>query len=317
MDHASGGASNLGGSPTVAGGTGGGGDSGTGGMASGGAASASSGGASVPAASGGTGGPSTTPDATTAVDRPAADTPAPAACAPGALLCEDFETYAPGPNLGPTWNTDVMGGTLLVDSTKPFAGKQALHISAKAATSSLLQITKRGAPLFPVAGNAFYGRMMMWLTQMPTGEVHFNTVQANGLLPGSTKVAKYAYGAMYARLMAGYTIRADEAALPSVDCGKSGPTGYPEKKWVCVEWRFDGPNNEMHYWLDGQTQTGVDVVKIGGGCVAAPPGGIWQAPTFDKLMIGWYAQPFNQPIDLWVDDVAVGTERLGCPKAAQ
>jgi hypothetical protein len=118
-------------------------------------------------------------------------------------------------------------------------------------------------------------------------------------------------------LMAGYTIRPDEAALPTVDCGKSGPSGYPEKKWVCIEWRFDGPRNEMHYWLDGQAQTGVDVVGIGGGCVTAPPGGIWQAPRFDKLMVGWYAQPFNQPIDLWIDDIAVGTERLGCPAAAQ
>jgi hypothetical protein len=244
----------------------------------------------------------------------AADFPEPAAtCAPGALLCEDFEAYAVGGNLAPTWNTDVIGGTIGVDSSRPFRGGKGLHISAKASTPNLLQITKQGAPLFPVPGNTFYGRMMMWLTQMPTGEVHFNTVQANGLLPGSTRIAKYAYGAMYARLMAGYTIRTDEAALPSVDCGKSAATGYPEKKWVCVEWKFDGANNEMHTWLDGKAQTGVDVIKVGGGCVAAPPGGVWQAPVFNKLMVGWYAQPFNQPVEMWIDDLAVGSERLGCP----
>jgi len=34
------------------------------------------------------------------------------------------------------------------------------------------------------------------------------------------------------------------------------------------------------------------------------------------LYLGWehYQQTAN-PIDLWVDDVAVGTERLGCPAA--
>jgi hypothetical protein len=232
------------------------------------------------------------------------------------LLCEDFERYGPGAaGLAPAWTTDVVGGTLEIDTTRPFSGGKGLHVTAPPNTSSLLQIIKQGAPLFPVPGNTFYGRMMMWLTQMPTGGVHFNTVQANGLMPGSAQIAKYAYGAMYARLMAGYTVRATETALPTIDCGKSGPTGYPEKSWVCAEWKFDGPNNEMHYWLNGQAQTGVDVVKVGGGCTGTQPtGGVWQAPVFNKLMLGWYAQPFNAPIELWLDDVVIGTERIGCPK---
>jgi hypothetical protein len=113
------------------------------------------------------------------------------------------------------------------------------------------------------------------------------------------------------------TIRAKETDSPSVDCGKSSSSGYPEKTWICVEWQFDGASNEMRYWIDGQAQTGVDVTKVGGGCVPgrAPTGGIWQAPIFDKLMIGWYSQPFNKPVELWVDDVAVGTDRIGCPQA--
>jgi hypothetical protein len=238
-----------------------------------------------------------------------------AACSAPALLCEDFENITPGSNLGPTWTIDQSGGTLTVDTTRPFAGTKGLHIKANANASSLLQIVKQGAPLFPVAKNAFFGRMMIWITQQPTGAVHFNTVQANGLLPGSALIGKYAYGAMYGRYMAGYTVRTSETASPTIDCGKSGTAGYPEKSWVCAEWQFDGPNNEMHYWINGQAQTSVDVIKVGGGCTGTQPaGGVWQAPAFNKLMIGWYAQPFPSAIDVWIDDIVVSTERVGCPK---
>ncbi|HEY0709000.1 MAG TPA: hypothetical protein VGG33_19485 [Polyangia bacterium] len=285
----------------------GGGANGAGGAGNGGA----SGSGGTPG-SGGTSGSGGTPgDAAADV----ANETAPASCAPGALLCEDFEGYPAGGSLAPNWMTDTTGGTVAVDGTKPYRGTKAVHFRATASTSNLLQIWKKGAPLFPIKNNTFYGRVMMWLSRQPTGGVHFNTVQANGLLPGSTQIAKYAYGAMYEKLMAGYTIRPREDASPTVDCGKSpGTTGYPVGQWVCAEWKFDGANDEMHYWLNGVAQTAVDVIKTDASCVMAPPGNRWRAPVFDKVMLGWYSQPFAQPIDLWMDDIVISTEPIGCPK---
>ena len=252
-------------------------------------------------------GPAATPDGTAA------------SCPPGALVCEDFEKYATGAAttvLAPAWMTDTTGGTVTVDTSKPHAGSKSVHFTSTAGASNVLQIWKKGAPLFPVKDNVFYGRVMMWLSRQPTGGVHFNTVQANGLLPGSTQVAKYAYGAMYERLMAGYTIRDVETGPTTADCGKS-PTnapGYPLGKWVCAEWKFDGANDEMHYWFDGVAQTSVDVVKTDRSCVMPPPQYRWQAPVFDKVMLGWFSQVFPMPIDLWMDDIVIATERIGCPK---
>jgi hypothetical protein len=209
-----------------------------------------------------------------------------------------------------------MCGTLQVDTTRAFAGKQSVHFTATANTANLLQIWKQGAPLFPIKNNTIYGRVMMWLSRQPTGGVHFNTVQANGMLPGSTQIAKYAYGAMNEKLMAGYTIRPTEADLPTVDCGKqTGSTGYPVGKWICAEWKFDGANDEMHYWFDGVAQTAVDVVKTDPSCVTAPPGNLWKAPAFNKVMLGWYSQAYAMPVELWMDDVVIGTEKVGCPPA--
>ena len=264
----------------------------------------------------GTGGTVGTPDAPADTPAEAGAEVAMAGCPAGALVCEDFEGYA-GASVAPNWMTDMTGGTLQVDTTKPFKGTKAVHFSAPASVSSQLQIWKAGAPLFPIKGNSFYGRVMLWLSRQPTGGVHFNTVQANGMLPGSTQIAKYAYGAMYARLMAGYTIRDVETGPTTADCGKSpnGIAGYPTGKWVCAEWKFDGANDEMRYWFDGVEQTAVAVMKTDSNCVMPPPGNRWQAPLFNKLMLGWYSQPFAMPVELWMDDIVVSTEKVGCPAA--
>ena len=237
-------------------------------------------------------------------------------CPAGALLCDDFEKYTPGGSLAPTWTTDLTGGMVRVDTSKPFAGKQAVHISAATGVTNLLQIVNQGAPVFPLPGNMFYGRMMYWLSEMPPD--HTNIIQASGVLPGSTQIAKYAYGIKYKRLMAGYTIRARETDSPTVDCGNApAATGYPEKQWVCLEWQFDGSKDEMHHWVNGQAQPAVDVVKTG-GCSeggAAPANGRWQAPVFNKVMLGFYAHPYATQIDVWIDDVVISTQRIGCPPA--
>jgi hypothetical protein len=300
-----------GGSGGTGGGTGGTVVGGSGGTPGSGGASATGG------VSGGSGGATAPLDAGAEVAP--ADTAGDAAkpgCPPGALLCEDFEGYAGGPTLAPNWMTDTTGGTVQVDGTKPFTGTKAVHFTATASTANLLQIWKQGAPLFPVKNNTFYGRVMMWLTRQPTGGVHFNTVQANGLLPNTTQIAKYAYGAMYEELIAGYTVRPTETALPTIDCGKrTGTTGYPVGRWVCAEWKFDGANDELHYWLDGVAQTAVDVVKGDGTCgVNTPTGNRWQAPVFDKLMLGWYSQAYAMPVELWMDDIVISTDKVGCPK---
>jgi hypothetical protein len=237
-------------------------------------------------------------------------------CGAPALYCDDFEKYTVGADLSPNWTTNVIGGTVRVDTVRASQGKQAAHFTTATGVTSMLQIIKRGAPVFPVPGNKLYGRMMFWLSQTPTE--HFNIIEATGPLPGMTRIAKYAYGGKFGGLMAAYTIRNQESDPPTVDCGdKPSPPGYAEKQWICVEWTFDGSKDEMHLSLDGKPQTAVDVVKTG-GCSegAAPPAdGMWHAPTFDKLFLGFFAHPFSAAIDVFIDDVVISTAPIGCPKS--
>ncbi|MEA2698377.1 MAG: hypothetical protein QOI66_2648 [Myxococcales bacterium] len=269
-------------------------------------------------AAGGSGGASPTDAAPTvdAGDGAAGSGGSNGSCAAPALYCDDFEKYTVGADLSPNWTTNVTGGTVRVDTVRASQGKQAAHFTTATGVTSMLQIIKRGAPVFPLPGNKLYGRMMFWLSQTPTE--HFNIIEATGPLPGMTRIAKYAYGGKFGGLMAAYTIRNQESDPPTVDCGdKPSPPGYVEKQWICVEWTFDGSKDEMHLSLDGRPQTAVDVVKTG-GCSegAAPPAdGLWHAPTFDKLFLGFFAHPFNVAIDVFIDDVVISTAPIGCPKS--
>ncbi|HET6283923.1 MAG TPA: hypothetical protein VFH73_23410 [Polyangia bacterium] len=50
--------------------------------------------------------------------------------------------------------------------------------------------------------------------------------------------------------------------------------------------------------------------------VLPPRPNLWKAPPFEKLSLGWYnAQPSAIAIEMWMDDVAVDTKRIGCPPA--
>jgi hypothetical protein len=258
-------------------------------------------------------GPSDAPDAGVADTGEQLDARS-APCPAGALLCEDFDKYASAADLATTWRITATAATLTVDATKPFgtSGK-ALHVMAPAGTPTAV-ILKEGAPLFPILGNAMYGRVMMWLNQTPAGNYHWNNFQSSGTIPGGARNAKYGWGGQNGKVLAGYTVRETAAGAPVIDCSKPSATGLPEKRWVCVEWKFDGVGNEMHYWFDGALLADVDVVRTGDRCFMGTVGDTWSAPTFANLSIGWQQyQASTGALEFWMDDLAVGTGPLGCP----
>jgi hypothetical protein len=242
------------------------------------------------------------------------DGPAPR-CPSGALLCEDFDKYASATELAAGWIVTTTAATLAVDATKPFGttGKS-LHLTAAAGTPTAV-IIKDGAPLLPISGNVMYGRMMMWLTQTPGGNYHWNNIQAAGTIPGSTRYGKYGWGGQAGKVLAGYTVRDTPTGAAVIDCSKPSASAIPEKTWVCVEWKFDGAANELHYWFDGVLLADVDVITTGTRCVnAGDLGSTWQAPAFANLSVGWQQyQASTGALEFWVDELVVATQKIGCP----
>jgi hypothetical protein len=285
---------------------------GSGGKTSGGSGGSVGTGGSDEPAQGGSGGKATggTPGpgsgGTTQVDAsaPPADTAAEDSAAPAdgpgpssgctAKFCDDFE----GAALGADWKTHFEAtGMAAVDSTKAFSGAQSVRFTHKGAPAAMFLELRQ--PVLPMAGNVVYGRLMYYLTKSPTGQYsHFEIVRGTGPLPGG-ETAQLNTGAENGKVVINYE--------PG-DCTKYSKVPFPEKKWTCYQFRFDGTKNDVHEWVDGMSADDVPV---------APAGTCWKAPmAVDTLHIGWESYHTNTPIELWIDDVAVSDQPIPCPTGA-
>lgn len=79
-------------------------------------------------------------------------------------------------------------------------------------------------------------------------------------------------------------------------------------QWHCLEWEFDGENDSARYWVDGEHWEELDTVGATGGL-------LWHAPDpFRGIEIGirQYHENGGTDSELFVDDLALSTSRVGC-----
>lgn len=216
------------------------------------------------------------------------------------LLCEDFETVDVGGVPDPSvWSVDKGAtATVGVDDQQFRHGKHALHLhTLPDANKALLHETKT-FPL-PDGKNSLYGRANFMIgagLKVPTD--HTNFFEASGQVNGQS--GNYRYGAAGAKFFANYN--------PG-DPGESSKTAVPVGVWACLEWAFLGDTNEMHFWIDGKELTDIAVPPTGVN------GTVWKAPNFDSFYFGWitYATDTSSDhYDIWYDDIAMDTARIGC-----
>lgn len=235
------------------------------------------------------------------------------ACA-GLLLCEDFESYDAGRAPSGRWQTSLAKGTVAVDTAHAASGAKAVRLTVQAGTASdsyrVAALVLSGAPYFPWPANAIYGRLKLFVPTLPPGsDVHYDFVNGQGFSSAASGDAQVKYGAMNQK----HFLANLWESPTQLDCWKSSNTSLtmPEGRWACLEWHFDGARNEAELWLDGQPVNEVTVMGQGDGCVnrASLP---WHFPAFDRLSVGWMAYQAYGAQELWLDDVALGTQRIGC-----
>jgi hypothetical protein len=277
-----------GGTSSTTGGAGGAG-SGSGGSGSGGTGAGGSGTAGSGGASGGAAGGAGNADAAP-VDQ---GTSTPAGCT--ARFCDDFESFTAGAAPAGDWKTALARGMLAVDETRAFSGARSVRLTHQGAPAKMFIELRQ--PVLPMAGNIVYGRVMYYLTKSPTGQYsHFELVRGGGVLSGTSR-AQLNTGAENGKVVVNYE--------PG-DCTKYSKVAFPEKKWTCYQFRFDGTRNDIHLWVDGVSVDDVPVAPAGGGC--------WRHPmAVDTLHFGWESYHAPQPVEIWIDDVAVGDRMIPCP----
>lgn len=238
-----------------------------------------------------------------------AGTPDAGGCA--AMFCDGFEKYdAGGPPRGP-WTSSVQGGTVTIDASKSHGGARAVRVTTDGTQAYRRAYFSLTAPFFPVAGNAFFGRMWVYLTAAPAMTTHWTNISGEGTAVSDAGTPFNAFvrygGQVQKHLMANY-----DSSVFASDCWQHSAVAFPEGKWACMEWRFDGPNGKMEFWLDGAQLSALTVNQTGQGCIANGLGGKWVMPAFSTLRLGWEHYQTSIPIELWVDDVALDVNRIGC-----
>jgi hypothetical protein len=212
----------------------------------------------------------------------------------------------------------------VVDGLHSFSGRQSMHVRTPAGANyrrGYVAIHLHG-PL-PQLQPAMYGRAMVWLDAAPValpgaGPVHWTLLQGEG------RSADDRYNSIYRLGLeehGGLGLMANFETTPPVttDCRQQSKLKLPVRRWACVEWYMDVATSSLRFWMDGHEITRVERRASQRACRGTDLGGEWLAPPrFDSLYIGLerYADSVNDQ-DLWIDDVALARQRVGCPAVPQ
>jgi hypothetical protein len=161
---------------------------------------------------------------------------------------------------------------------------------------------------FAPPGNSFWGRMYLWVDAFPTAPnyAHYTLVEAAGT------------GAGLIRFIGGQYVSPNALWGVGSDGGPTGDwtnwkTSAPAEadKWLCMEWEVVSADNTVRVWVDGiaKPDLTVSTTMHGGNNVD------FVFPTFNRIWFGWWLyQTGSTPsqFDLWMDDLALSTTRIGC-----
>jgi hypothetical protein len=227
------------------------------------------------------------------------------------VFCEDFDRLPRGGASSLRWGLDTRNATVSV----AWAGRGG---SARKRASQGLRIhtVDNGRAFLTVndlalQGKPLYGRMRLKVQAFPTAPdwAHFTLVEATG--SGSSEIIR-PVGGQYAPTN-GKTMWGIGA-----DGGPTGDwTNWRESAstvagtWQCVEWKLDPQGNQVQTWFDGVDNPDLTAGTNKHGGKDVP----FALPAVNTVKIGWQLyQSGTTPkgFDLWLDDVALATTRIGC-----
>ena len=246
--------------------------------------------------------------------------PAATGCAIPGTLCWDFEQGT----LPSGWTPyrDEFSGQLLVDETRPHAGRYALHAKNLVGGKEGSQGGPKKTIRFELPasfGPVLWGRAYVYTTPARPAS-HAGLFNARYPRPGSTSRAF--------DTLDWYEVATYQQKYMSI-WHPPEPPGFPEwvqvsdtplvlDAWTCLEWQFDADNGtqpqaaDPRVWLNGNELQWPEKFVFSDPPTTTRPVQE-KAQDFTMLETGVFLyQGLSVPTDWWIDDLAVGPQRIGC-----
>jgi hypothetical protein len=232
------------------------------------------------------------------------------------VFTENFESGKIDPAI---WDQRVNGtDTIAVEAADGAHGKYALHIHVP-------DMAARNGYAFLVNGHLpdtvkthFFGRVYMKITP-GLGMTHDPLIFAGELGWPLSKFEEI--GTYKATWQPSYQENKSAAGQGRGETTYHAEAGPPSDKWFLLEWEFNDDPSSITYWLDGEkvsTLVGgekADMVKFVWPKGSTTASGLVGSGGFQELGLG--ARVWGSPMqgfDIWYDDLAIGTSRLGPAK---
>jgi hypothetical protein len=227
-------------------------------------------------------------------------------------LCEDFES---GTLDTATWTT-IGGPKPVIDGVQKARGNKALHLTIMGSGQSAIRESKT----FPAPNNTYYGRAFVYFASLPTPMTgftysHWTMIAATGSqVSGEVRVSGQMQNGM-SYWGVGTDNRVDPNGTGDWTNSDNDPSGKPAPvpvgQWLCIEWMHKGDTNETRFWWDGVEHPSLHTTPTTphGGNPTEP----FILPQFKNVWLGWAEyQPTMEPFELWLDEIAIDKDRIGC-----
>jgi hypothetical protein len=240
-------------------------------------------------------------------------------CAGAGTLCWGFEEGRLPTGWTP-YRDEYPTGSLLVDGTRPHRGAYSLHAKDFSGGTETAQGGPKHTMQFSLPtgfGPVLWGRAYVYMTPA-TPMSHAGFFNARYQPVGSTKTP--------IDTLDWYEVATSGGEYVSI-WHPPEPPGTPEAvqisdtagvvdDWACIEWLFDAKNGTAaqaaspRVWLNG-VELAWPTKEISPSGVAAPVQD--KAQSFTVLESGIYLyQGLTTVTNWWIDDLAVGPQRVGC-----
>jgi hypothetical protein len=219
--------------------------------------------------------------------------------APGLVFCDDFETRPLGATFNAPWST--VGGTgasaiTIDDSVPAHSGKHSV-LTHPASDAFQTLLVYHDPAVLPMASKAFYLRAQIRFGAPMSAQHNSFLIADMFSAPGAGTTARVGEDIEMLMMSVGGDAN---TYLSNKGYYQNGLPGvqFPAGEWTCFEMMSDASSGSFDIWVDGQEVPDMHVTSLA-------------HDNYDALRFGFekYAWP---AIDIWWDDVAIGTERIGC-----